>query len=167
MYMSGSLEDPTCPLPYRQLVLSEEKIKSLWDKSLKFPVVFDDISYGDFKHFLATLASPKNVFFEIGDEQGLVCFTDVQPRLSAVLHFVFYDKKIRGKEITLRAILKDVCQMAQLHRVSALVPEDRGAVVKFVLRLGFKPEGWIREAYLRNGMFLNMGLFGLLESELK
>jgi len=115
---------------------------------------------------MATLASPHNVFFEIGEEAGLVSFTGVQPRVSAVMHFIFYDKKLKGKEPTMLSIMKEMFHMGRLRRITCVIPEDRETGIKLIRRLGFHKEGWVRKAFLRNNLYMDVGIFGILLEEL-
>lgn len=127
--------------------------------------MFDDTTYGDFDYFLRTLSNPSNVFFELEGGAGLVSFTSVQPRVDALLHFIFYDKKLKGKEWTVNQILGDMFELGKLNRISCAIPEDRITGVKLVKRLGFKQEGMIRGAFLRNNCYLNVGIYGLMHKE--
>lgn len=146
--------------------MSEQKIRFLWAKSLEFPFVFDDLTYGDFDNFMRTLATPSNVFFELENEGGLISFTEVRPRVNAYLHFIFYDKHLKGKEEVMRDILADMFDLAKLRRITCGIPEDRNTGAKLLRRIGFRQEGTMRASYLRNKCYLNMNIYGLLREEL-
>lgn len=158
---------PSYPeLNYKPLIVDERKIQYLWQKNLEFPFVFDDLSYGDFENFMRTLVNPRNVFFELGDGDGLVTFTEVQPHVNASLHFIFYDGHIKGKEKVTKAILRDMFQLAKLRRITCGLPDDRATGLKFIKRLGFKKEGLMRKSFLRNRTYMDIEIFGLLAEEL-
>lgn len=128
--------------------------------------MFDDLTFGDFEHFIEVLGSPHNVFFELEEGAGLVSFTEVQPRVNASMHFIFYDKKLKGKEHTMWNIMRDMGKMCALRRITCAIPEDRETGIKLVRRLGFRREGCLRKAFLRNSTYLDIEMFGLLAEEL-
>lgn len=129
--------------------------------------MFDDNTYGDFDVFMATLMSPKNAFFDLEGDAGLVSFTDIQPRVNANLHFIFYDKKLKGKEPVMLSIIHDMFELGKLRRITCGIPEDRITGIKLIKRIGFKQEGMLRCAYLRNGYYLNTGIYGLLREQIE
>jgi len=168
--MSSSLPDPSRlpedALEWHPLVLTTEKIRSLWEKFQKFPIAFDDFTKGDMDHFIAGLMDRNSVFFEIGDELGLAAATAIRPRLDAFVHLIMFDLRLRGREDLFKNMIRYVVDEFALRRISAAVPENRGAAGALLKRLGFTEEGTLRKAFMSDGGYLDIKLFGILREEL-
>jgi hypothetical protein len=164
--MSSSEQDHTDQLSWQLLVLTREKIASLWEKFQEFPQAFDDLTLGDYNRFMRVLMDPANVFYEIGDELGLASAMQVRPRLDAVIHLTMFDRRLRGREQTFLEILDDLFTRAKLARVTAAVHEDRATARKLVERIGFTYEGTLTRAALRDGNYVNIDIYSLLKEEL-
>lgn len=156
-------------MEYRPLVLSKGKLEDLWNRMRLYPQVFDDIIPRTFEAFKEGMLAPTNQFYEIveGDETlGLAAATQVRPRLDANMHVVMFDRRLRGRESILLAAMRDFARRAQLRRMTAILPEDNRTAIKLVGRLGFKLEGVVRKAHLRDGIYRDCHLFGILSEEL-
>lgn len=162
---SAGLEAPT----YRPLVLSKGKLEYLWDRMRQYPQVFDDVIPRTFEAFKEGMLAPTNQFYEIllGDETiGLAAATQVRPRLDANMHVVLFDRRLRGREPVLLDALRDFGIRAKLRRMTVVLPEDNRTAIKLVGRLGFKLEGVMRKAHLRDGIYRDYHVFGILAEEL-
>ena len=142
----------------------------LWEHMRQFPQVFDDVIPRTFEEFKNSLMAPQNQFYEFfqGDDIiGLAAATNVRPWLDANVHLVMFDRRLRGREESIRIAMGDFMHRAQLRRLTALLPEDNKVAIKLVLRLGFQPEGIIRKAHLRDGIYRDYHVFGILREELQ
>src|SRR5262245_4476024 len=164
-----SLETEPLELNFRPLVLTKPKLEHLWARMSQFPQVFDDVIPRTFEAFKEGMLAPTNQFYEItqGDEiLGLAAATQVRPRLDANMHLVMFDRRLRGREYIIRAAMKDFARRAALRRMTVSLPEDNKTAIKLVARLGFKVEGVMRKAHLRDGVYRDYHIFGILAEEL-
>src|SRR6266403_299226 len=92
-------------LRWELLVLTPERVATLWELVQKFPIIFDDFGRGNYKAFIAKLMDPHNAFVDIGPGLGLACLMGIRPRLDATVHVVMFDRKLRGRESTFKEIL--------------------------------------------------------------
>lgn len=156
-------------------MLSPEKVNFLWEQMLKFPFVFDDFTFKRHDIFVESLTLSDNLIFEVwreGDSKledmaGLVNVSNVQPYLDGLLHFLFFDRKLRGKEDVMTRIIVHVMDMMKLRRITCAVPSDRGTGIQILGRLGFSREGRIRKKFLRKEKYLDVIIYGLLREEVQ
>lgn len=141
----------------------------MWEKMKQYPQVFDDVIPRTFEEFKNGLLAPTNQFYEFvqgEDVIGLAAATQVRPRLDANIHIVMFDRRLRGREEVMKIALQDFARRAQLRRITACLPEDNRTAIKLALRLGFKLEGVMRKAHLRDGVYRDFHIFGVLFEEL-
>lgn len=156
-------------MEYRPLVLTKGKLEYLWDRMRMYPQVFDDIIPRTFEVFKETMLAPTNQFYEIldkGEILGLAAATQVRPTLDANMHLVMFDRRLRGREPVLLAALRDFGIRAKLRRMTVVLPEDNKTAIKLVERLGFRLEGVMRKAHLRDGIYRDYHIYGILAEEL-
>jgi ribosomal-protein-alanine N-acetyltransferase len=53
----------------------------------------------------------------------------------------------------------------KLHRIEAMVGPNNGASLRLMQKFGFRHEGHLKAHYLRNGIYEDSVVFGLLRSE--
>lgn len=156
-------------MEYRPLVLVAGKLEYLWNRMKMYPQVFDDVIPRTFEAFHETMLAPTNQFYEILDGEetvGLAAATQVRPTLDANMHVVMFDRRLRGREPVLLEALRDFGIRAKLRRMTVVLPEDNRTAIKLVGRLGFKLEGVMRKAHLRDGIYRDYHVFGILAEEL-
>ena len=156
-------------MEYRPLVLVSGKLEYLWNCMRMYPQVFDDVIPRTFEAFKETMLAPNNQFYEIleGEETiGLAAATQVRPTLDANMHVVMFDRRLRGRESVLLEALRDFGIRAKLRRMTVALPEDNRTAIKLVGRLGFKLEGVMRKAHLRDGIYRDYHIYGILAEEL-
>ena len=153
-------------LRWELLVLTPERVMKLWEQVQQFPIIFDDFGKGDFKSFVAKLMSPSNGFVDIGPGLGLACLMNIRPRLDATVHVVMFDRKLRGRETTFKEILAYAFERLQLRRITAVVGSDAKLAGALARRLGFRLEGTLRQAMLRDGQYVDVEMYGLLREDL-
>lgn len=156
-------------LSYRPLVLVKGKLEYLWDRMRQYPQMFDDVIPRTFEAFKAGMMAPQNQFYEFvqGNEiVGLAAATQVRPNLDANMHVIMFDRWLRGREEILKDALRDFAVRAKLRRMTVVLPEDNRTAIKLVGRLGFTLEGVMRKAHLRDGIYRDYHIFGILLEEL-
>jgi len=159
----------SAPLEFRPLVLVKGKLEYLWDRMRQYPQMFDDVIPRTFEAFKAGMMAPQNQFYEFvqGNEIiGLAAATQVRPGLDANMHVIMFDRRLRGREGILKEALRDFAIRAKLRRMTVVLPEDNRTAIKLVGRLGFRLEGVMRKAHLRDGIFRDYHVFGILLEEL-
>lgn len=148
---------------WRPLVASKGKLEELWAKVQELPeIVSNEPQFSDASSFFRSISHQRSVFYEVGDCVGMVSLLDVRPKLDALLKFVFFDRKLRGKELVVRDILDNAAHIFKLHRVTAIEPSKRETTCNFIMRCGFLLEGVMRHAYLDDGEYSDLAVFGLV-----
>src|SRR4029077_15853247 len=157
------------PVAFRPLVLSKGKLEYLWAQMRQYPQVFDDVIPRTFEAFKDGMMAPTNQFYEFlqgEDTIGLAAATQVRVRLDANMHLVLFDRRLRGREDVIKAAMLDFARRAQLRRMTVSLPEDNKTAIKLVQRLGYKLEGVMRKAHLRDGIYRDYHIYGILGEEL-
>jgi len=150
--------------------MSVGKVAELWREFSKHEMLFADTIKDDPEAFLDTLMNPRAVWFEICSLEdskpiGVAAVTNVIPGFDAQGHFAFWDSQSRGREDLIMKLIVQVMEQYQLHRISAEIPSMQSGVIRFIKRLGFQSEGVRREGTLRKGSWIDMEMFGILQSE--
>lgn len=151
---------------WEPLVLTEQKVVDLWNQIRAFPMVFDDFSRDRYDLFVAKLFNPANVFVDIGPGLGLAAGVACTPRLDTVLHLVMFDRRLRGREPVFHEIMQFFFERLQLRRMTAMIADDCRTALRLVERLGFKHEGVMRQAMLKEGQYVDVYVYGILREEL-
>ena len=147
-------------------MLTEHKVQYLWNQISQFPQVFDDFSKGNYEEFARQFFVPNNVFIDIGPELGLAAGFNVRPGLDTTLHLVMFDRRLRGRESVFRDIMAYYFRAFKLRRMSAFIAADCLPGIKLIERLGFKLEGVMRKAVLRDRQYHDWKIYGILQEEL-
>lgn len=123
----------------------------------------------DARLFELHLIQDPNAWFVEFPDQGLVFFTDVNPRHGATMHVVFWDTYITNdRRRRIRDILRTAFQQFSLPRVTCFVREGSSeAFIRMLRRIGFVLEGTIRKGWIEETRHLDCIMFGLLPEDLK
>lgn len=121
---------------------------------------FADDSFPSRKEFNLLLNS-KDIHLEFSDNNKTKAIVAFIARNNIVVeaHMVTLEKKI-GKDIAHRAIewLKN---NTEYKKIIGLIPEDKGAALDLMLRIGFKKEGYCSNFLSRKGKLLGVHYIGL------
>lgn len=147
-------------------MLTEHKVQYLWNQISQFPQVFDDFSKGNYEEFARQFFVSNNVFIDIGPDLGLAAGFNVRPGLDAILHLVMFDRRLRGRENVFQEIMRYYFHAFKLRRMSAFIAADCLPGIKLIERLGFKLEGVMRKAVLRDHQYHDWKIYGMLQEEL-
>ena len=94
--------------------------------------------------FAATLFDPTSLTWEVwrgGEFVGILNLMQMQHPVDAILHFVFLDHNLVGRRRFLHQFLTYCFEQLGFHRLTILIPEEVGVMVRFARRLGFRFEG--------------------------
>lgn len=152
--------------------LSMERMKFLWEKLSEFDVLFNDFVQGDFKafvnHFIVQVdgqPAPAGLLWDV-DDVGIIMVNEIIPFDSAKAHFVFWDKRFRGRENLIRKMLEYGFETYKFRRIRTEVPLYAAKTKKSVQRVGFIQEGRMRKAALWKGEWFDVDIFSILPEDL-
>lgn len=154
--------------------LSMAKLREIYDRLKGFDVIFNDMVRGGFEEFVGMLFDidqehsslvPSGLVWEV-DDVGILFLTEIRPAFEAQAHFVFWDRRFRGRRELCQAMTKHVMEEFKLHRIFAEVPAYASNTAAFVRGLGFKPEGRKRSSVKYKGQWFDVKLFAVIEGEL-
>ncbi len=148
--------------------LPSDVANALWARVRRQTVCFDDFSRDNAHLFAERLAAPSTVAFYYKDS-ALITIEGLVPKLLGNIHFFVWDPKILENEIVDvgRAIVSDVMERYDLHRISAFPPAFNKLALRVAVRCGFKYEGTIRQTFLQNGIYHDVMAYGLLRHEFR
>jgi RimJ/RimL family protein N-acetyltransferase len=153
---------------------SFDTLKLIWEKVQEFDTLFDDFYEKDFAKFVDAFVRQDAAgdFVATGllwtvDDVGIFRLTDMVPLQSAHAHFLFWDRRFRGREGLIRAGLKHVFDKYKFHRIKVEVPMYAHKTLVAVERIGFKKEGRMREHVRYKGDWFDANLYSMLEGDLK
>lgn len=137
----------------------------LWNKIKTQDYAFDDTTKDNHQIFLQQLFAPNTEAYEYGDA-GFLLITGITPPVSALIHFVSWED-IEPAEIleVKRAVLNRLFTELKLMRVTAAIPSFNKQAIRLAMITGFRYEGELRKAFLSNGTYYNLHLYGLLRDE--
>jgi hypothetical protein len=163
-----SSERQSYPFHYLRRITPEwkpERIQWLWEKLQTQEYAFDDPGRGRGDFFLARLFDPNTISFEFG-EDGMVFATEIIRKVNAVIHFaVWGEVDQRDLILTARELLSFLFQEYGLVRVTGMIPSFNKATIRLATICGFKYEGEMRKAFLKNGTYHNLHIYGILRDE--
>ena len=123
----------------------------LWEKLKGFDTLFNDFVKDDYaafvNHFVMEVNGepvPTGLLWDI-DDVGIFLLHDIIPHQSATAHFVFWDKRFRGREGLCIAMLRYAFEHYEFQRIKVEVPLYATHTHNAVERLGFLQEGRLRK----------------------
>ena len=131
----------------------------------------DDIASGVVQSWADNPRSSMFWIMNEGKPVGFAMLAEINPRFgSCVIHFAVHDKSLHGGYGVYRCV-RDVLVYAfkyrDMHRVQAVEVGDRHDIMRMLDRgaFGFKKEGVLREAILKNGKRYDAIIYSVLEHE--
>ena len=144
--------------------LGRDDAIALWEKVRKQRQCFDDLTRDRGDVFAARLMNPATACFQTDD--CLVLVESIIPHLSAEIHFYVWSPMRQADMLRYaKAILREMFETHQLHRISAFPPVFNQVAQRMAVRLGFKWEGNIRQQFLYDGRYHDVLIYGLLRQE--
>lgn len=149
--------------PATSLVATPEKIEQIAKFLKSFPLATTwQMSDEDIVRFIL---SPDVIGIEI--DNGLVMFENVIPGFKSHIGFVFWDKKVAGREPALLDVFRNMFKILQLNKIYARVPERNRVMWRMLERMHFKCEGRLREDFpLPGDKFGDTLVYGMLRREI-
>lgn len=154
--------------------LSFERIQFLWNKMQGLDILFNDFVAGDFEKFLQHFI----VESETGDIQaagliwdvddiGIFIMNSIIPEQSAQIHYVFWDKRFRGREDLCREMMKYAMDKYNIHRLWTEIPLIANSSLQAADRIGLIREGRKRKAIMYKGVWVDTNMYGILREDLE
>lgn len=158
----------------RKLVLTPENLRTFWEKSRQFKTLFNQEIRDDFKKFLEVFlrdgpsgVETNGLFWVIDDFMGVFYITDIIPNCDALGEYTFFDRRTKGREPLVRAMVKHLFDRYNFNRLTVEVGlYAHTATIDFVEKVGFKREGRKRKAVLYDGQWFDVLIYGILKGEL-
>ena len=156
---------PPPPPGTQYLQLDMLKIQDLWQRLSEIKGMFDDASKDKPGLFVANLQRPDSLWLERLDGNGILYVLDIRRNLSATAHFVYWDKKLTGREDFTRECLRWVVERLNLQKINVYLPYFATAAQRFAKRLGFVEEGRIRRWAYADGKLYDIIVLGMTQEE--
>lgn len=157
--------------PFR---FTKENIFKLYEQASKFPVLFgrpltnvvDMVNYFTI-HNMSEDLEPQGLIWIVDDYKGMFYLNNISD-IEADVHYSFFDRRHKGREPLVRAMVQHVFEKYEFVRLNAYIPAQAGAGVRmFVERCGFKREGRKRRASWWKDCWFDVYLYGILPEDLK
>jgi RimJ/RimL family protein N-acetyltransferase len=152
--------------------LTPQKIQELWIECSQHDTLFSDYTRGKVEPFLDVLFANNAVqaeIYSIDDETpiGSAMMNRVLPNFDALAHFTIWNGRARGKEPLFLEMMRMWMSEFNLRRLSTEVTGHSKGLIRMINRLGFRHEGTRREGSIHKGAWIDLEMYGILESELQ
>lgn len=142
-----------------------KRLEWLWERVKETEYSFDDITRDNPNYFLGILFSPTSAFYEVGDE-GLIVVRDIVPKVNAMFHSAIWGRLGPHKLLKVATqVLDQLFGAFELHRITTVAPRCHPKAARLATLMGFKFEGSMRQAFLRESIYHDMDIYGLLHDE--
>lgn len=159
--------EPMCAV--QPLTLSPEKVNWLWTKLSGRPSEFSDFEAPDPAAFETALFNRSLTWYEFPAEDekssGLICLQYEPGESDATVMVTMVDKRPGEKVEAFRDWMQFVFQTFPVNRLTMHVPDIHFALKRLVDRTHWRREGTKREAVCLRGKWVNVGVYGVLRSE--
>jgi RimJ/RimL family protein N-acetyltransferase len=152
------------------------KVEEYWKKISNFSIFSDEVERTS-DGFLNIVTGLGALWFEIMDLTdhevvGLMYITDIvkganNTFASAVWHAMLWDAKAGPRRPILKASVRALFRKFGFHRLQAEIPCNHGGVIRAARKIGFTPEGRLREHRRYNGVWYDSVVLGILEHEVE
>lgn len=170
--------DKTVVRSVRPFELTNANGIRFWEEASKFPRIFNTIPTANAPEFLDAFfkwdevrqqAVCDSLLWVVDDFVGVFSLTNIYHPDDALMHFTFFDKRIRGREELVREMIKYVFDSYGFHRLSAELPAYASKVVlKFITdKVGLNLEGRKKKAIQLNGDRADILLYGITKEEVE
>ena len=153
--------------------LSVERMQFLWEKVKGFDNLFNDFVKDDYaafvNHFVMQVNGkpvPTGLLWDV-DDVGIFLLHDIIPHQSATAHFLFWDRRFKGREELCIEMLKYAFENYKFQRIQVDVPLYAYHTMDAVEGLGFVLEGRRRRAVLYHDKWFDMNIYSVLPEDLK
>ena len=152
--------------------MTSAKLRDYYERLEEFDIAFNDHvpnSPSGFASIFLTInedlsVSANGLVYEV-DDVGILYLTHITPKFSALAHFAFWDRRLRGREELIRKMIEFAFEQYGFQRIEARVAMYAVPMLAAVERIGFVKEGRAREAVKRNGEWYDVNLYSILRRE--
>jgi len=163
----GDVEREVWPFSF-----TREHTQKLYQKASAFPVLFGRPlkSSEDFLSYFITQnlsgdAEPMGLIWIIDDFVGMFYMNNISD-IEADVHYSFFDRRHKGREPLVKAMIQHVFKKYDFVRLNVSVPAHAGIRVRiFVEKCGFRIEGKKRNASWWKGQWFDTYMYGILREE--
>ena len=150
------------------VTITPEDANRLWERVRQQEICFDDFSRDNPDLFAQRLVSPSTVGF-IYKDALLITVENIVPRLNGYMHFWMWDTRHSESELAVvgRRIARDVIDMFELHRITAMPPAFNKRATRMATRVGFRYEGLMKGAFLYKSHYHDLEIRGLQAEDLR
>jgi hypothetical protein len=168
-----------------------DSLERLWNVAKVHPTLFGIAATKDFGKFCevfihynaAGQVEGNGLIWLVDDYTGIFYMTDIYHPDDAMVHFSFFDRRMRGRENLVKEMLKYVFTRYNFRRLSAQVPmfalpkgyrenlqisgksPTEAGVFGFVKACGFSQEGRKRACVEYKNDYFDVILYGILKEE--
>lgn len=159
----------------RPAELSFAILTGYYNKLKKFDTVFNSYIANNIDDFIKLFVTGNGnsdvratgLIWEV-DDVGILYATEIAIGHDALVHFNFWDRRLRGRENLLRGMMKHFIELFDLHRISTEVGLFAAPWLPVAVeRIGFKREGRKREALKFKGQWFDSIIYSMLKSEVE
>lgn len=147
------------------LDLNDQVVAKIWEHAHNVNGILDDFTEQDFPRFVESMRAWNTVVLIADGGTGIMYATNIREGLSAQVHFMFWDGKLRGREELLRSVLQWFFATFHLQKVNAIIPDFCKALIRFAKRIGMAEEGAIRRHSYSKGRLYDIVCLGILREE--
>ena len=135
---------------FTKFVPTEDKIKALSKKLMEEPSYLPD-EYRDYgfihKMLFNNFGNENNIFYEIGEWDGLIGFVNIIPDFKCDIVFKLWNPELWGFRFKtqFKQLIKAIMEKYNLKRLAGESPDER--MVRLAKMCGFKIEGRFKYAF--------------------
>lgn len=154
-------------LPINKDTYPGELFDELWEKVSLADYAFEDPFKGDKASFAANMLAEGTYNFEIPNEV-FAQLTIAGPGTNAMVHFISLNNGPTSPLVEASSeMFWFAFEQIKVQRISAFIPEFNKKVQRLALLLRMKFEGDMRKAFLYQGEYWDLVIYGLLSNEYK
>ena len=142
---------------------NKESLREVWEKLKDFDPLFSDREMRKPEVFLDEFLSNDSLILIV--EEGFILLDNIVEGLRGEVHFSFFDRKLAGREELMREVLLWFFLTYNLKRIETFIPSYAKAVERFLLKVGLKKEGILRNRVFHKDLLLDVYVYGILLEE--
>lgn len=156
----------------RPVSLTTDKLRDYYERLKEFDIAFNEHAPNSPEGFASIFLSVNDDFtvssnglvFEV-DDVGILYLTHISLGYSAIAHFAFWDRRLRGREELIQKMITFAFEQYGFQRIETRVAMYAVPMLAAVERIGFTKEGRAREAVLKGGVWYDVNLYSILRRE--
>ncbi len=156
----------------RDLALTLDKARDLWEKYNEHRTLFTDLSKGNLENWVRFITDPDSFWLELvdtetGETVGLMYFRGMEQIVDIEMHAVTFDRKPAEKLELVREIIRWMFANFPINRITAPTASIYFSTKRLLERAGLTHEGVRREALLIGGKWVDRVWYGITRSEVE